>query len=322
MRRALELAKNGSGFVSPNPMVGAVIVAPDHRIIGEGWHRVFGGPHAEVNAFNSVKEEDRYLIKDSTIYITLEPCSHHGKTPPCADLLVRERFSKAVIATSDPFARVNGEGIRRMTEAGIEVTAGVLEKEARELNKTFFYAHSNGRPYVTLKWAQSSDGWMDSKSCHPYKFSVPLSRLAVHKLRALNDAIITSTYTAIKDNPHLDIRLLDSGKAPRPVVIGESALSKNLNLTANTQLLTYRTHDINQVLEDLYRNHNIISVLVEGGPRFLKEFINKNLWNEARIEVSPIYLGDDGCFKSPVISSQPVRCDRIEDNNIYWYKNE
>lgn len=322
MERALQLARNGEGAVSPNPMVGAVIVAPGGRIIGEGWHMGFGGPHAEVNACASVKEEDSPLLRESAIFVTLEPCAHHGKTPPCADLLVRTGFRKVVIATEDPFPKVDGEGIRRIREAGIEVVVGVLGEEARRMNETFFFAHTHRRPFVTLKWAQSSDGWMDSKTGHPYRFSTATSRMLVHRMRSLNDAIMTSTVTAIADNPRLDTRYWPSGRSPLPVVIGTTPLPQSLNLRRNPLLLEYQGDDIADILSNLYNAHGITSVLVEAGPTLLKEFLKRGLWNVARVEVSPIRLKGDGCVKAPGMPCQPQEFKELECNEILIYRNE
>ena len=207
MRRALELAALGCGYVSPNPMVGAVIVGPDGRVIGEGWHRRYGGWHAEVNAVSSVRPSDEHLLEKSTIYVTLEPCSHYGKTPPCAELLVRKRFHRVVLGTIDPFAKVRGRGIAMLRDAGIEVRIGVLEPECRALNAHFFTAHENGRPYITLKWAQSADGYIGLADGSPIRLSTPLTSVLVHRQRSLHDAILVGSGTMLSDHPRLDVRL-------------------------------------------------------------------------------------------------------------------
>lgn len=322
MERAIELARNGMGMVSPNPMVGAVIVARDGTILGEGWHRKFGLAHAEVNAFNSVKPEQEHRLAEATMFVTLEPCAHHGKTPPCADLIVEKKVKSVVVGARDPFHRVDGRGIERLREAGIDVAVGIMEKECVELNKTFFFAHTHGRPYVTLKWAQSADGWTDSRSTHPYRFSSPLSQTLVHRLRSLNDAIITSTATATADNPRLDTRLTPGARTPVPVVMGRSDITKATNLRANPRLLRFEWHDIEATLVALYREHNVTSVLVEAGPTLLQTFIDSQLWNEARVEVNPVRLGADGIHKAPVLPAVPHSCETIENNTVYYYRNE
>lgn len=210
MRRALELARHGELDASPNPMVGAVIVDTSGRIIGEGWHSRCGEGHAEVNAVASVKDRD--LLKDATMYVTLEPCSHYGKTPPCADMIVENGIPRVVIGTLDPFAKVAGRGVAKLLDAGVEVMTGMLEKECRELNRKFMTAHSLQRPYITLKWAQSADGFIDGH------ISTPLNSMLVHKLRATHDAILIGSGTALADNPTLTTRFY-AGKSPVKVVL-------------------------------------------------------------------------------------------------------
>lgn len=322
MQRALQLAASGLGLVSPNPMVGAVIVDHNGTIIGEGWHRKFGEAHAEVNAFNDVAPSCEPLLPQATLFVTLEPCSHYGKTPPCADLIVRKAVKRVVIGSLDPFHKVSGRGVERLRSAGIEVITGVLEHECRELNKTFFFAHTHDRPFVTLKWAQSIDGWMDSASVHPYRFSTPLTSILVHRLRSLNDAIITSTATAHADNPRLDTRLVNAETAPIPVVVGHGFIEKTSHLGMNHRMLHFPTHDIAEVISQLYHRHGITSALVEAGPTLLQAFIDQNLWNEARAEVNPISLGPDGRHKAPRIAGAPNSCLKIDNNLIYTYRNE
>ncbi|MDE6344123.1 MAG: bifunctional diaminohydroxyphosphoribosylaminopyrimidine deaminase/5-amino-6-(5-phosphoribosylamino)uracil reductase RibD [Muribaculaceae bacterium] len=323
MRRALELARHGQQHASPNPMVGAVIVAPDGRIIGEGWHRRCGKPHAEVNAIDSVSRSDRHLIPLSTIYVTLEPCSHYGKTPPCALLLVRERVRRVVVATLDPFPKVAGRGIAMLREAGIEVTVGILEKEALELNRRFMTAHRLQRPYITLKWAQSTDGFMDSLTRHPMTFSTRLTQTLVHRLRSLHDGIITSARTANADNPRLDVRLWPWGDCPRPVILywntppsDDLILLKNTG--RNTIAIDCRNRDLTEVMHGLYASHKLTSVLVEAGPKLLDSFIKAGLWDEIRIEVSPLRLGEDGIHHAPEMPGPPDRIETICRQNIYY----
>lgn len=322
MRRALQLAANGLQHTSPNPMVGAVVVAPDGRIIGEGWHRRCGGHHAEVNAIRSVPQADRSLIAQSTVYVTLEPCSHYGKTPPCALLLVSEHVRRVVVATLDPFPKVAGRGIAMLREAGIEVTVGVLEDEAIRLNRRFMTAHTLQRPYITLKWAQSADGWMDSLTRHPMAFSTPLTQTLTHRLRSLHDGIITSARTANADNPRLDVRRWPWGDAPRPVILYRNERpAGSLGLLTDTErdviTIDCNGRDLADVMGGLYTTHGLTSVLVEAGPRMLENFIEADLWDEIRAEISPVVLGDDGTHHAPVFPGISDHIEQAGQNIIY-----
>ena len=224
MTLALQLAADGYGFTYTNPMVGAVIVGPTGRIIGRGWHRRFGGPHAEVNAVRSVSASDRPLLRESTISVTLAPCSHYGKTPPCARLLIEQQIPRIVVGALDPFPEVAGRGIRMLRDAGREVITGVLEEECRLLNLPFMRAHELGRPYVTLKWAQSADGFIAAPDNKPVRFSRPIGEVAVHRLRASCQGVMVGVNTVIADNPRLDCRLWPVGTQPRPVSFGSSRI--------------------------------------------------------------------------------------------------
>lgn len=279
MRRALELAAHGELDASPNPMVGAVIVDASGRIIGEGWHRRCGEGHAEVNAVASVADQE--ALKDSTMYVTLEPCSHYGKTPPCAELIVRTGIPRVVIGTLDPFAKVSGRGVARLREAGVEVEVGMLEKECQELNRKFMTAHRCCRPYVTLKWAQSADGFIDGH------VSTPLNSMLVHKLRATHDAILVGSGTALADNPALDTRLY-AGKSPVKVVLDRRGrVGNDLRMFSEGETVVMRDYSsLADAMERLYER-GITSVLVEGGATLHRSFIEDNLWDEIRIEVSP-----------------------------------
>lgn len=279
MRRALELAAHGELDASPNPMVGAVIVDASGRIIGEGWHRRCGEGHAEVNAVASVADQE--ALKDSTMYVTLEPCSHYGKTPPCAELIVRTGIPRVVIGTLDPFAKVSGRGVARLREAGVEVEVGMLEKECQELNRKFMTAHRCRRPYVTLKWAQSADGFIDGH------ISTPLNSMLVHKLRATHDAILVGSGTALADNPALDTRLY-AGKSPVKVVLDRRGrVGNDLRMFSEGETVVMRDYSsLADAMEQLYER-GITSVLVEGGATLHRSFIEDNLWDEIRIEVSP-----------------------------------
>lgn len=284
MSRALGLASNGELHASPNPMVGAVIVAPDGRIIGEGWHRHCGEGHAEVNAVASVSEADRPLLRRSTMFVTLEPCSHYGKTPPCAKLILDTGIPRIEVATVDPFARVSGRGIAMLREGGVDVRVGLLGDESRRLNRRFFGAHTRRRPWVTLKWAQSADGFIDgrdSESDSPAAISTPLTRAAVHRERALNQAIIVGAGTVIADNPSLTVRDY-AGDSPRRFVLDRRG---RICERQGWTILSDPTPEA--TLSRLYSDFGIISVLIEGGATLLNSFMEAALWDEARIEIAP-----------------------------------
>ncbi|MDR0231893.1 MAG: bifunctional diaminohydroxyphosphoribosylaminopyrimidine deaminase/5-amino-6-(5-phosphoribosylamino)uracil reductase RibD [Dysgonamonadaceae bacterium] len=304
MQRCIQLALNGKGFVAPNPMVGAVIVYND-KIIGEGFHRQYGEAHAEVNAIASVA--DHSLLKHATLYVNLEPCSHHGKTPPCSELIISKGIPKVVVGCLDPFPEVSGRGIRMMQEAGIEVKVGVLENECRNLNKRFLTYIQQKRPYIILKWAQSADGFLDKNreigtNEKPVRLSNDFTQMMVHRMRAEESAIIVGTRTALLDNPSLTTRFW-SGKNPLRILI-----DKELNIPSNFHLLdgtvstliytnevaenkeniVYKTLDFEkdilpQIMNDLYER-KIQSLIVEGGRVLLGSFIQLGLWDEACVE--------------------------------------
>ena len=283
MHRCLQLARCGEAGAPPNPMVGAVVVC-DGRIIGEGFHRRCGGPHAEVNAIASVR--DKSLLCRSTIYVSLEPCAHFGKTPPCADLIIRSGIPRVVVGCTDPFAKVNGLGIRKLRDAGCEVVVGVQEQECRELNRRFFTFHQKHRPWITLKWAQSRDGFIS-----PGSFSTPLTQTIVHRLRARSGAILVGTTTAIVDNPSLTTRLWPGPNPLRLTIDRHSILPSTLHLMdGSTPTVVYTCESIGEILSDLYRR-GIQSLLVEGGAKLHQSFIDAGLWDEAQIETASFTLG-------------------------------
>lgn len=290
MRRAIQLARFGAGHTSPNPMVGAVICAPDGRIIGEGWHRQCGKAHAEVNAVASVGDSDRALLPNSTIYVTLEPCSHYGKTPPCAELIIREKLKRVVVGSLDPFPEVAGRGVSMIRKAGAEVEVGLLEEECKALNPRFLTAHTLHRPHILLKWAQSSDGFIASEPGRKRAiFSTPVSTLGVHKLRSQSDAILVGVNTVIADNPRLDTRLWP-GNSPRPASRESSRLSAESLLMNANPILRRRDEALSDFLHRLYTEEKITSLMVEGGEQTLKEFLDTGLFDEIRVEISPIKL--------------------------------
>jgi diaminohydroxyphosphoribosylaminopyrimidine deaminase/5-amino-6-(5-phosphoribosylamino)uracil reductase len=269
MRRCLQLAANGIHGARPNPMVGAVIVAND-RIIGEGYHVRCGEGHAEVNAFASVNPEDETLLKDATIYVSLEPCAHYGKTPPCAELIVRKGVKHVVVGCIDPFAKVQGRGVEMIREAGIDVTVGVLEEECQWLNRRFFTYHSKHRPYIILKWAQTANGFIEDHF-KQLMISNEQTQMLSHQLRAEEDAILVGHTTFDRDHPSLNVRHWH-GPNPKRIVL---------------------THDrpLPQLMDDLYQ-HGIQSLIVEGGCQTHESFIQAGLWDEIRMEVSPITVSD------------------------------
>lgn len=321
MRRALALAALGRGFVSPNPMVGAVIVAPDGRIIGDGYHRRWGGPHAEVNAVASVRDADKSLIGESVMYVTLEPCSHYGKTPPCAKMLIDCGFKHVVVGAGDPFVKVAGRGIAMLRQAGVEVVEGVLAEESRRLNVTFFTAHTLGRPFVMLKWAQDAHGHMDVRrrpNEPAARFSTPVTNVAMHKLRSQFDAIMVGGATAVADNPRLDNRLW-WGHSPRPVVIARVGdLPEDLHVWSRQPIVYEQDVPLTDVLGDLY-SRGVTSLMVEGGSRILSRFIEAGLWDVARVEVTPWSLGARGAIPAPVIDMLPCKTSQIGANTIMRY---
>jgi len=314
MQRCLQLAENGRGFVSPNPMVGAVVVH-DGKIIGEGFHREYGKPHAEVNAINSV--HDKSLLPESIIYVSLEPCSHHGKTPPCAQLIIDSKIPKVVIATLDPFPKVSGRGVKMLLDAGIEVVTGIMENEAKELNKAFFSAQTRNRPYVYLKWAQTKDGFIDrlrlaGELPAPTPISTDFTRMLVHKLRSEVAGIMIGTNTAMNDNPSLTTRYW-FGKNPTRIILDrQRRIPSNyrmFNDNVKTLVFTEQTEEeiqhgrvtyipvrfdsklLNSILSKL-NELKVDSVLVEGGRQLLNGFIEQGLWDEAFIEIADKNFGE------------------------------
>lgn len=300
MRHALQLAAQGRGNVSPNPMVGAVIVHED-KIIGQGYHRQYGGPHAEVNAVNSVR--DRSLLPHSTIYVTLEPCSHYGKTPPCSKLIIESKIPRVVVGATDPFDKVAGRGIKMLRDAGIEVATGILAQESMQLNARFFTAHTLRRPFISLKWAQSSDGYMDIDRTAPApaaKFSNAVTTQTVHAMRAMHDAILTSAATVNADNPSLTVRHW-VGHNPSTVILQRNTtIIPTAKLLKSNPLIVDGKASLQETMEKLY-TCGITSLLVEAGSRLLKAFLENDLWDAARVEISPLQLNDRGTHPAPVI---------------------
>lgn len=302
MQRAIDLAYNGLGSVSPNPLVGCVITK-ENQIVGEGWHKNYGGPHAEVNAVTSVA--DKQSLVGSTVIVNLEPCAHHGKTPPCADLLIQHRVGKVVIANVDTNPLVAGKGIARLRAAGIEVVTGVLETDGRKLNKRFFTMMERRRPYVILKWAQTSNGLIAGMKTDPRWISNVVSRQLVHRWRAEEDAILVGYKTALDDNPRLNVREWTGRNPVRVIIDKKLTLPRSLHVFDGTQrtLIFNTTNEqqkdgvefmklpdenfVDSMLSQLHKL-GIQSILVEGGAATLHHFISSGLWDEARVFESTI----------------------------------
>lgn len=290
MARALQLASCGAGHVSPNPMVGAVIVSPDNRIIGEGFHRMYGEAHAEVNAVSSVKEENLSLLSQSTMYVTLEPCSHWGKTPPCAAMLCEKGFKKVVIGISDPNPRVAGRGIKMLRDAGIEVVVDCLRQECEKINIRFFTAHTRHRPWILLKWAETSEGKMNNFDSSPLKISSPLTLSLMHAQRAKCDAILVGTNTLLTDNPSLTTRYWP-GHNPRPVIFDSPRwrrCAQNLFIFQREPIILDPNVTLEENINLLFEKHNITSLMVEGGKTLINSFIQKGLYDCIRQEISDL----------------------------------
>ncbi len=348
MNRCLELASNGMGNVAPNPMVGSVVVK-DKKIIAEGYHKEYGMDHAERMAINSVKDND--VLNGSTLYVSLEPCSHFGKTPPCTDLIIESGIKRVVIATKDPNPKVQGRGIDVLKKAGIYVTVGVLEKEARELNRRFFVYHVKKRPYVILKWAQTLDGFIDAvrkptDPIAPVWITNELARTVVHRWRSEEQAILIGTNTVEKDNPRLNVRewsgrsplrvVLDrtlrlspdykvyDGSMPTLVFIGNNSKASSQKATfASIPNMELQTIDFakgaeSQVLNELYER-GVVSLIIEGGAMLINSFVKRRFWDEARVFVGNSFFGDG--VKAPVFNGELFSYDEIGDSKLFTYRN-
>jgi diaminohydroxyphosphoribosylaminopyrimidine deaminase/5-amino-6-(5-phosphoribosylamino)uracil reductase len=340
LRRCIEIAQNGLGNTAPNPLVGSVIVH-ENKIIGEGYHQNFGGPHAEVNAINSVKNP--LLLEKSTLYVNLEPCSHYGKTPPCADLIIEKKIPRVVIGILDSNEKVSGRGRDKLIAAGVEVVTGCIEDECWELNKRFFTFHEKKRPYIILKWAETSDGFIDiirepSTKAHPTWITDETVRALVHKWRAEEQAIMIGTNTALFDNPKLNTRDWH-GQSPLRVVLDRTLrLPKQLHVfdgsqptlvfteqkSQNSNNLNYIQIGFDDKILDTILNElvqrNIQSVIVEGGAKLLQSFIEKGLWDEAMVFRSDMSFGNG--VKAPVLKNIPVLSTRLIKSVLYKFVNK
>lgn len=340
MLRCLELAANGLREAMPNPSVGAVLVY-EGRIIGEGHTSPFGGPHGEVNCINSVAEADRHLIKLATLYVSLEPCSHYGKTPPCCDLIIHNKIQNIVIGTVDPNEKVAGNGIRKLQEAGKNVIVGLCESECREFNRCFFTFHEKQRPYIILKWAESADGFISPKTKQEQKpvwITNAYSRQLAHKWRSEEMSILVGTQTVIDDNPQLDVRTW-TGINPVRIVLDRSnrisnsysvknhkiktiILTEASNLT-NLDNVLYETiafdDDLAKTIVQVLYKHNLQSVIIEGGRKTLQSFIDANLWDEARVFKGITVLSDG--TPAPQLMADAARREMILDDELIIYRN-
>jgi len=338
--RCIDVARNGLGITAPNPMVGAVIVHKK-EIIGEGYTSVYGKAHAEVNAINSVTNKS--LLKETTLYVTLEPCSHFGKTPPCADLILKHGIKKIVVGILDPHEKVAGRGVQKLIAAGCDVTVGMLEKECREHHKRFLTFHQKKRPYIILKWAETIDGFIAPKKedrktdPSPFWITNSYSQQMVHQWRSEEQAILIGTNTVLEDNPKLNVRHW-KGKNPRRIILDKNLkIKSNFNVLdgcAPTLVLTevadeslylkgidyeiidFQQNIAEQICEKLYK-HNITSVLIEGGAQTLQTFINANLWDEARV-----FSGNKSFshgLKAPLFSENSIATSKINQDTLNIY---
>lgn len=338
MTRCIELSKLGKGYVAPNPMVGAVLLY-NNRIIGEGYHELYGQSHAEVNCINSVKEEEKALIAQSVLYVSLEPCAHFGKTPPCSDLIIRHNIPKVVVGCRDPFSEVNGKGIEKLRRAGLDVQLGIQEEACKDINKRFFTFHKKKRPFIILKWAQSSNQKIAENSNERLYISNEYTNRLVHKWRSEEAAILIGTNTALLDNPLLNNRLWSGNSPTRLLIDMHLRLPVSLHVfnqqrrtvifnaikqqqDGNNLYCKLREEEsvISQLVNACY-NLNIQSVLVEGGEGVLQSFINANMWDEARIITNETLLVNEGLPAPKLKQSILVNREKILNNTIQYFRN-
>ena len=336
--RCIELAKNGFGTTYPNPMVGSVIVY-NGEIIGEGWHQKAGEPHAEVNAIRSVK--DPSLLDKATIYVSLEPCSHFGKTPPCCDLIIKNKIPNVVIGTVDSNIKVAGNGIKRLQEAGANVIVGILEKECYELNQRFFTFHEKKRPYIILKWAETQDGFiapLQKEEQNPVWITNLNSRQLVHKWRTEEQAILVGTQTVIDDNPQLNARDWEGNNPIRVVIDQNHRIPKTAHVFDNQtktivfsnkkstpslentilEVIDFQQNIAHQIVDKLFQ-HQIQSVIIEGGAQTLQTFIDANLWDEARVFIGNCTF--EKGVKAPILNTSPFKKEKIGTDELLIIRN-
>ena len=333
------MAKNGLGTTYPNPLVGCVIVF-ENTIIGEGWHKKSGEAHAEVIAIESVQNKE--LLSSSTLYVSLEPCSHFGKTPPCADLILKYKIPNVVIGTIDPNSKVAGKGIQKLKDSGVNVTFGILEKEGNELNKRFFTFHRKSRPYIILKWAESADGFIspiNKSEQKPVWISNEYSRQLVHKWRSEEQAILVGTQTIIDDNPSLTVRDWVGNNPIRVVIDRENTIDSSYNVfdnqaktivfsskevTSNSDTIQYIKVDFDKnstqaIVDKLFEN-NIQSIIIEGGRKTIQSFIDAHLWDEARVFIGGINLNEG--TEAPKINNTIYSKSYLKKDTLLTYRND
>lgn len=346
MHRCLGLARLGAGNVAPNPMVGSVLMH-NNRVIGEGYHQRYGQAHAEVNCLASVKEEDKPLIAESTLYVSLEPCSHWGKTPPCADLILAQKIPKVVVGCRDPFPQVNGKGIEKLRAAGVETTVGVLEQECKELNRRFFWFHTQHRPYVILKWAQTLDQKIALLSTERLRITNDYTNRIVHKWRSEEAAIAVGKATALADDPQLNVRLWPGNHPLRIVVDTNLRLPSKLNLfDGSIPTIVFNKHQhslpfekteprnlsgvnyyqitedaslVPQLLNGLYRL-NVQSLFVEGGAQLLQSFIDEGAWDEARVLTNESMIVGNGLPAPQLKKVALVKTETVLSDVVRYYR--
>ena len=339
MQRCLELAKMGQGNTAANPMVGSVIVH-NNKIIGEGYHKKYGELHAEANAINAVK--DKSFLNKSTLYVNLEPCSHLGKTPPCSELIIKNNIPRVILGSIDPNSIVAGKGLEKLINSGIEVITGVLENESAELNKKFFSYYQRRRPYIILKWAQTADSYIDMErnnrqAGHPVWISNKISRMLVHKWRSEEHSVMVGTNTVLLDNPQLNIRFWQGNNPVRVIPDRRLRLPDSLNIfdkKSKTIVFTekkvrpgenpeyinigFNNNTLEEILKILF-NKEIQSVIVEGGKMLIESFIEKNLWDEARVFTGSMKF--KAGIRAPVIPFEPLQETYIENDRLLIFRN-
>lgn len=336
--RCIELAQKGAGKVAPNPMVGAILVH-ENKIIGEGYHQQYGAAHAEVNCINHVNEKDHSLIQESTLYISLEPCAHFGKTPPCSDLIIHHKIKKVVVGCRDPFISVNGKGIEKLNNAGVTVIENILCNECIALNKRFFTFHQQQRPYIILKWAQTSNGFIGNESAHRLHISSHQTNCMVHQWRSEEAAILIGTNTALKDNPQLTNRLYKGNsplrllldlqlRLPKELILFNDMLplvvfnfkKENLEGVVQYKKLSPEKPLLPQIMA-IAHQMNIQSILVEGGAKLLQSFVDEGLWDEARV-ITNNQLKIETGISAPLLKNA-IEAERFwvfTDRVIYYHK--
>jgi diaminohydroxyphosphoribosylaminopyrimidine deaminase / 5-amino-6-(5-phosphoribosylamino)uracil reductase len=340
IHRCLQLAAKAVGRVAPNPMVGSVLVY-NNTIIGEGWHEQYGQAHAEVNCINSVAEHNKPFIKHATLYVSLEPCNHFGKTPPCSHLIVQQQIKKVLIGCTDSFDLVNGSGIAYLRQHGVDVQVGIIEQACKEINKRFFTFHQQKKPFVWLKWAQTQNGFIGNTANKRLLISNELTQKLVHQFRSNEAAILVGANTIVKDNPLLNNRLFGNKQPIKIVIAGnrvlpnDTAVFKNntptiiftkqqqqtiIHPTVTIKLLNNHISVLQQVMQYCY-NHGIQSILVEGGAYTLQQFINENLWNEAVIITNQQMHINDGIKAPTLVNALPTQKINLLNDSVQFYKN-